>query len=69
MSQYTKVLVAIDLSEDSGQVVSRAKAIIDNNQAELHLIHVIEPLSFAYGGDILYLGESCRKAMTEIGRG
>jgi len=52
MSQYTKILVAIDLSEDSELVVKRACAIAQNNTAEMHLIHVIEPLSFAYGGDI-----------------
>jgi universal stress protein A len=52
MSQYNNILVAIDLSEDSAQVVQRGQAIAHNNEAELHLIHVIEPLSFAYGGDI-----------------
>jgi len=52
MSQYKKILVAIDLSEDSAQVAQRGHAIANNNDAELHLIHVIEPLSFAYGGDI-----------------
>lgn len=52
MSQYHKILVAVDLSEDSPQVVQRGHAIARNNSAELHLIHVIEPLSFAYGGDI-----------------
>lgn len=52
MSQYTKILVAIDLSEDSTAVVERARALADASNAELHLIHVIEPLSFAYGGDI-----------------
>jgi universal stress protein A len=52
MSQYNKILVAIDLSEDSAQVAQRGQAIAHNNEAELHLIHVIEPLSFAYGGDI-----------------
>ena len=52
MSQYTKILVAVDLSEDSALVVQRARAISENNGASLHLIHVIEPLSFAYGGDI-----------------
>lgn len=50
MSEYTKILVAVDLSEDSSLVAQRARAI--SNRAELHLIHVIEPLSFAYGGDI-----------------
>ncbi len=52
MSQYKKVLVAIDLSEESDQVAARAKAIADGAHSELHLIHVIEPLSFAYGVDI-----------------
>lgn len=52
MSQYKKILVAIDLSEDSAQVAERGHAIARNNDARLHLIHVIEPLSFAYGGDI-----------------
>jgi universal stress protein A len=52
MSQYTNILVAIDLSEDSTPVVQRARALADANGAQLHLIHVIEPLSFAYGGDI-----------------
>ena len=32
--------------------MARAQAIAQNNAAQLHLIHVIEPLSFAYGGDI-----------------
>ena len=52
MSQYRNILVAIDLSEDSAQVTQRGLAIANNNSAQLHLIHVIEPLSFAYGGDI-----------------
>jgi len=52
MSKYTKVLVAVDLSDDSAAVILRGLAVADNNDAELHIIHVIEPLSFAYGGDI-----------------
>ena len=52
MANYKKILVAIDLSEESAAVVERARAIADGHSAELHLIHVIEPLSFAYGGDI-----------------
>ncbi len=52
MSQYTNILVAVDLSEESAQVAQRGQAIARNNSAQLHLIHVIEPLSFAYGGDI-----------------
>ena len=52
MANYTKILVAVDLSDDSNAVIERGLAISANNNAELHVIHVIEPLSFAYGGDI-----------------
>lgn len=52
MAQYQKILLAIDLSDDSEQIAARAQTIAQNNQASLHIIHVIEPLSFAYGGDI-----------------
>jgi len=52
MSEYNTLLVAIDLSEDSAAVAGRALSIARNNNATLHIIHVIEPLSFAYGGDI-----------------
>lgn len=52
MPNYNKILMAVDLSEDSDTVAERALAIARNNDAELHVIHVIEPLSFAYGGDI-----------------
>jgi universal stress protein A len=52
MSDYAKILVAVDLSEDSSQMVQRARAVASSAAAELHIIHVIEPLSFAYGGDI-----------------
>lgn len=52
MSQYKKILVAIDFSEDTTSILRRSLAIADSDSTELHLIHVIEPLSFAYGGDI-----------------
>ncbi|MEH6582874.1 MAG: universal stress protein [Halioglobus sp.] len=52
MSRYNKILVAVDLSEDSAQVAERAAALSSSSEADLHVIHVIEPLSFAYGGDI-----------------
>ncbi len=52
MSRYTKILVAIDLSDESNQVAARAQAIAANNDSTLDIVHVIEPLSFAYGVDI-----------------
>lgn len=52
MSRYNNVLIAVDLSEESQIVAERAKAIAERNECALHLVHAIEPLSFAYGGDI-----------------
>lgn len=52
MGDYNRVLAAIDLSEEANEVAAKAARFAAANQAELHLIHVIEPLSFAYGGDI-----------------
>lgn len=52
MSLYSKILLALDLSAECDQLVDTARAMADANGAELHLLHVIEPLSFAYGGDV-----------------
>lgn len=52
MSNYQTLLMAVDLSEDSHAVGAKAAALRDAYGAQLHIIHVIEPLSFAYGGDI-----------------
>jgi universal stress protein A len=52
MSGYRHLLLGVDLSSESAQVVARAKAMRDAFGSELSVIHVIEPLSFAYGGDI-----------------
>lgn len=51
MAEYAHILVALDLSEESAQVLQRATALADAN-CRLTLLHVIEPLTFAYGGDI-----------------
>lgn len=52
MSNYQTILLATDLSDEGEQVAQKAAAIATAGNAALHMIHVIEPLSFAYGGDI-----------------
>ncbi len=52
MPVYQRILLAIDLTEESKQVAASATAIASAFAAQLHVIHVIEPLSLAYGGDI-----------------
>jgi len=51
-TSYSTLLMAVDLSDESATVAERARALVAANNGTLHVIHVIEPLSFAYGGDI-----------------
>jgi|TARA_B100001971_G_scaffold122420_1_gene112753 universal stress protein A len=52
MGEYTHILVAVDLTEESRHVSKRACSLQKAFDAELSCTHVIEPLSLAYGGDI-----------------
>lgn len=52
MSAFNKMLVAIDLTEEAPQVLDKAKAMSEAHNAELLLVHVVEPVGYAYGGDI-----------------
>ena len=52
MSEYKTVMLAVDLTEESLQVAKRATQLVQAYAAELHVVHVIEPLSLAYGGDV-----------------
>lgn len=52
MSEYKKIMLAIDLTEESLKVAERATQLARTFGAELHVVHVIEPLSLAYGGDV-----------------
>ncbi|ROS00314.1 universal stress protein A [Sinobacterium caligoides] len=52
MSDYTHILLAIDLSTDSPQVCQKARSLAQFYGAKISIIHVVEPLSFTYGSDI-----------------
>ena len=52
MPGYHHLLLAVDLTEESNQVAEQAVALARVFDASLSVIHVIEPLSVAYGGDI-----------------
>lgn len=49
---YERIMLAVDLTEESTRVAQRALTLARAFNAELHVVHVIEPLSLAYGGDI-----------------
>ena len=52
MMSYQHILLAVDLTEESKQVADKAVLLAQQCNSQLSLIHVIEPLSFAYGGDV-----------------
>ena len=51
MGQYTHILLAADFNQESDLVVKRAKALAGTFGAKLSLVHVLEPISIAYGGE------------------
>ena len=52
MSEYAHILVAVDLTEESRVVATRACGLQKAYASKLSCVHVIEQLSLAYGGDI-----------------
>lgn len=52
MANYQHILLAVDLTDESKPVAERAKALSQQSGAKLSIVHVIEPINFAYGGDI-----------------
>ena len=52
MSSYNHILVGLDLSPESQLVIDRVKELFSDKDVRISLLHVQEPLSFAYGGDI-----------------
>lgn len=47
---YTHILAAIDLSEESSQVLKKAREAADLHSARLSLVSVVKPLTQVYGG-------------------
>ena len=44
MTHYQHILVALDLSENTAQVLSKARLLSQQNKARLSAVHVIEPI-------------------------
>lgn len=52
MACYKHIIAGLDLSEESPQVLEKAAELARACGASLSVAHVIEPLTFAYGGDM-----------------
>ncbi|MES2824747.1 MAG: universal stress protein [Pseudomonadota bacterium] len=49
---YRHILVGVDLSEEASLVLGKAVTIARACNAQLSIAHVLEPITFAYGGDM-----------------
>ena len=52
MSVYKHILLGLDLSPESQQVIDRVKFLFADSDTKISICHVLEPLAFTYGGDI-----------------
>lgn len=49
---YFHLLIAIDLNEDCQRVLNRAHKLRQALSCQVTLVHVVEPLTMAFGGDV-----------------
>jgi universal stress protein A len=49
---YQHILIAVDLTEECNTVIQRAQALASPTQAQLSIVHIIEPMAMAFGGDV-----------------
>lgn len=49
---YKHIIVGLDLSDEAPQVLKKAVALARACHSTLSIAHVIEPITFAYGGDM-----------------
>ena len=49
---YQRIVLAVDLTDQSILVANKAAAMCKAFDGQLTIIHVIESLNYAYGGDV-----------------
>ena len=50
--EYEHLLVAVDLTEECDPVIKRAMALAKPSNAKVSLVHIVEPMAMAFGGDV-----------------
>ncbi len=71
MSAYKKILLVVDLSENSERIGERAKAVATYEQAEILLLHIVEYVPLEPMGETLMPavqieGELVQRAKTKL---
>jgi universal stress protein A len=49
---YQHILVAVDLTEECDPVMHRAQKLAACSGAKLSVVHIVEPMAMAFGGDV-----------------
>jgi universal stress protein A len=52
LMSYQHILVAIDLTEECDPVIRRARELAQASDATLSMVHIVEPMAMAFGGDV-----------------
>ncbi|MFT7560898.1 MAG: universal stress protein A [Flavobacteriales bacterium] len=52
MNTYSNILVGLDLSAECDKILEKACTLADTCSAKIQAVHVVEPIAFAYGGDV-----------------
>jgi len=52
MNSYKHILVGLDLSSDCIEILRKAAKVAQAFNADISVAHIVEPLAFAYGGDL-----------------
>ncbi len=65
---YKHILVAVDLTGECQNVIERAHELAGSMEASLHLVHVIEPMTMAFGGDMPVDLSTLQRQQMELAR-
>jgi universal stress protein A len=52
LMKYEHILVAVDLTEECSPVLARGREVAVRNGAKLSIVHIVEPMAMAFGGDV-----------------
>ncbi len=63
---YSRIMIALDLAADNEDIIDKAKFQAESNQAELFLVHVIEPNSLAAAADTSGLSTNFATLQAEL---
>lgn len=68
MSSYSRILVAVDMSDEAPQVLRKAKELSNAFNSEVLLVHIIEPIKLTYGEGVPVAVRDLQKKLEDESR-